>query len=321
MSLPDLFLDRLAAIIPAERLDGVLATFETPAATAFRACPLVAPEAEALARLEAEGVPFAPIEGIPGAYLAPDRAALLASGAYASGAVYVQNASSQLPPHLLAPEPGERVLDLCAAPGSKTGQLAAMMQDRGEIIAVEKVRGRFYKLKANLEAQGATCVTAWLGDGARVWQSETEAFDRVLLDVPCSTEGRFLASDPETTRYWSKRKINEMRSKQRRLLFSGLMALRPGGTLVYSTCTFAPEENEATLAKALKTFGDKIEITDAGLPETGPLAEATVPGLAEWNGRAFPEAVRNARRVLPDGLLEGFFVARILKHESTVREA
>ena len=321
MPLPDLFLDRLRRILPEDRLEAVLATFETPAATAFRACPLVAPEAEALARLEAEGVPFSSIDGIPGAFLAPDRAALLASGAYASGALYVQNASSQLPPHLLAPEAGERVLDLCAAPGSKTGQLAALMEDRGEIAAVEKVRGRYYKLRANMEAQGVTCVAAWLGDGARVWQSETEAFDRVLLDAPCSTEGRFLAGDPETTHYWSKRKINEMRAKQRRLLFSGLMALRPGGTLVYSTCTFAPEENEATLAKALKTFGDKIEIVEADLPESGPLASAAMPGMAEWNGRAFPEAVRHARRVLPDGLLEGFFVARIVKRESTVREA
>ena len=320
MPLPDLFIDRLRAIVPPERREAGLATFEAPAETAFRACPLVAPEAEALARLEAEGVPFEPVDGVPGAYRAPDRAALLASETYASGAVYVQNASSQLPPHLLAPEPGERVLDLCAAPGSKTGQIAALMQDRGEVLAVEKVRPRYYRLRANVEAQGATCVEPRLGDGARLWQAETEAFDRVLLDAPCSTEGRFLASDPETTRYWSKRKINEMRSKQRRLLFSAVMAIRPGGALVYSTCTFAPEENEAVLAKALKTFGERIEVVPAGLPETGPLAAATVPGMEGWNGRAFPEAVRHARRVLPDGLFEGFFVARIVKRESTVRE-
>ena len=317
--LPDLFLDRLREILPPDRLAGVLATFETPSETAFRACPLVAPEAEALARLEKEGVPFAPIAGIPGAYRAPDRAALLGSEVYHAGALYVQNASSQLPPHLLAPEPGERILDLCAAPGSKTGQLAALMGDRGEIIAVEKVRGRFYKLRANVEAQNATCVTPWIGDGARVWQRETEAFDRILLDAPCSTEGRFLASDPETTRYWSRRKIKEMRTKQRRLLFSAVMALKPGGTLVYSTCTFAPEENEAVLAKSLKTFGDALEIVASGLPASGPVAEATIPGLEAWNGRAFPPAVRLARRVLPDGLLEGFFVAKLVKRASTVR--
>ena len=319
MPLPDLFLDRLRDILPPARLDAVLATFEAPSETAFRACPLVAPEAAALDRLAEEGVAVAPIAGIPGAYRAPDRAALLGSEAYGAGWLYVQNASSQLPPHLLAPEPGERILDLCAAPGSKTGQLAALMEDRGEIVAVEKVRGRYYKLRANMEAQNATCVTPWIGDGARVWQSEPEAFDRVLLDAPCSTEGRFLASDPETTRYWSRRKVKEMRTKQRRLLFSAIMALKPGGTLVYSTCTFAPEENEAILAKAIKTFGDAIEIVDAGLPASGPVASASVPGLAEWNGRAFPEAVRLARRVLPDGLLEGFFVARMVKRASTVR--
>ena len=320
MPLPDLFLDRLRTIVPEERLPGVLATFEAPAETAFRACPLVAPEAQSLAELEASGVPFEAIAGVAGAFRAPDRAALLASGPYARGALYVQNASSQIPPHLLAPQPGERVLDLCAAPGSKTGQIAAMMEDRGEIVAVEKVRPRYYRLRANVEAQGATCVDARLGDGARLWQRETEAFDRVLVDVPCSTEGRFLAGEEETTRYWSKRKINEMRAKQRRLLFSAVMALRPGGTLVYSTCTFAPEENEGVLAKALKTFGDKIKVVPPALPRSGPLAEATAPGLAGWNGRAFPEAVRHARRVLPDGTFEGFFVAVISKRESTVRE-
>ncbi len=101
MALPDLFLDRLRAILPPDRLDPVLATFEATSATAFRACPLVAPAPEALAELEASGVGFAPIEGIPGAYRAEDRAALLASATYARGALYVQNASSQLPPHLL----------------------------------------------------------------------------------------------------------------------------------------------------------------------------------------------------------------------------
>ena len=319
MPLPDLFLNRLREILPPDRLDAVLATFEAPSETAFRACPLAIPEADALARLDAEGVPFAPIEGISGAFRAPDRAALLSSEIYGAGGLYVQNASSQLPPHLLAPEPGERILDLCAAPGSKTGQLAALMKDEGEIVAVEKVRGRYYRLHANMEAQNATCVRPWNSDGARVWQRETEAFDRVLLDAPCSTEGRFLTDDPETTRYWSRRKIKEMRTKQRRLLFSAVMALKPGGTLVYSTCTFAPEENEAVLAKALKTFGDAVEIVDAGLPTSGPVGAATLPGLEAWNGRALPPTVRLARRVLPDGLLEGFFVAKLVKRESTVR--
>jgi 16S rRNA (cytosine1407-C5)-methyltransferase len=171
-----------------------------------------------------------------------------------------------------------------------------------------------------VEAQGATLVRPVLGSGTAYWHREPEAFDRVLLDAPCSTEGRFRADDPETTRYWSERKVKEMRAKQERLLFAAVQALRPGGTLVYSTCTFAPEEDEAVLDRALRTFGDAVEVVEAGLPDAGPVAGAALPGLAEWNGRAFRPGVTRARRVLPDGTLEGFFLARLTKHASTVRE-
>jgi 16S rRNA (cytosine1407-C5)-methyltransferase len=321
--LPDPFVARLEQIVPADRLPGVLASFEEPVATGFRVNTMLRPEPDVLMALQDEGVPIESVEGVPGAFAVPPegRPALLASLPYAEGHVYVQNVSSQLPPHALAPRPADRVLDLCAAPGSKTGQLSAMLGEGGEVTAVEKVRPRFYKLKANVYAQGATNVLPWMGNGAAYWRREPEAFDRVLVDAPCSTEGRFRTHDPETTAYWSLRKVREMRSKQQKLLWAGIQALKPGGTLVYSTCTFAPEENEAVLAKALRTFGEAIEIVDANLPDTGPVAEQTVPALAEWEGTAFPEGVREARRVLPNGLLEGFFLARVAKHAPTVNGA
>ena len=161
---------------------------------------------------------------------------------------------------------------------------------------------------------------ARLGSGTSVPHTDPEAFDRVLLDAPCSTEGRFRVDVPETTAYWSPRKIKEMRSKQGRLLYAAVQALRPGGTLVYSTCTFAPEENEGALTKMLKTFGERLEVVpiealplDAAVTG-GPAARA---GMEAWDGRAFHPSVRHARRVLPDGRFEAFFVARIVKHDST----
>jgi 16S rRNA (cytosine1407-C5)-methyltransferase len=321
MPLPAAFAERLGRIVPPERRDAVLATFEAPQAVGLRVNTLKAAPAEVLARLAGEGLTVAPVEGVPGAYaVAPDeRPALLSSLPYAEGLVYVQNVSSQLPALVLDPQPGERVLDLCAAPGSKTGQIAARMGGEGELVALEKVRARFYKLRSNLNAQGATRVLPVLGSGTAYWHREPEAFDRVLLDAPCSTEGRFRTHDPETTRYWSARKVKEMQAKQRKLLFGAVQALKPGGTLVYATCTFAPEENEAVLDRALRTFGDALEVEDAGLPATGPVAGAVQPALAEWNGRAFDPRIAPARRVLPDGLLEGFFVARLRKHASTLR--
>jgi len=318
--LPEPFVARLREIVPADRIDAVLATFESPIATGFRVTTLLRDEADVLMMLRDEGVPFEAVDGVPGAYVVPPEArpALLASRPYADGHVYVQNVSSQLAPLALAPRVGDRVLDLCAAPGSKTGQLSALVGKEGEVTAVEKVRPRFYKLKANVYAQGATNVIPWLGNGAVYWRREPEAFDRVLVDAPCSTEGRFRAHDPETMAYWSPRKIKEMRSKQVKLLWGGIQALKPGGTLVYSTCTFAPEENEAVVAKVLKTFGDAVELVDAGLPTSGPVAEAAQPGLTSWNDRGLPEALELTRRVLPTDVLEGFYVAKLAKRASTV---
>ena len=321
MALPPLFEERLRTIVPPARRDAVLDSFASPQAVGFRVNTLKAEPDRVLAQLTDAGVEFTPVQGIPGAFSAPaaQRPTLLSSLAYAEGLLYVQNISSQLPAHVLGVKPDERVLDLCAAPGSKTRQLACLMQDEGEIVALEKVRNRFYKLRANLSAQGATCVLPVLGSGTAYWHREPELFDRVLVDAPCSTEGRFRAHDPETTHYWSLRKIKEMQAKQRKLLFGGLQTLKPGGTLVYSTCTFAPEENEAVLDKALRTFGDAVEVVPIPMMEDGVVSKATQPPLTEWEGRTFDARVGNARRVLPDGLLEGFFVACLVKHESTLR--
>jgi 16S rRNA (cytosine1407-C5)-methyltransferase len=315
--LPDAFLDRLRRVVPPEHLDATLASFSAAQATGFRINTLRADPDDVLPALEREGLHPHAVEGLPGGYwvAADERAALLASGPYERDEVYVQNLASQLPPLLLDPQPGERVLDLCAAPGSKTRQLACLMQDEGELAAVEVVRGRFFKLRANLEAQGATIVRTFHRDGATVWRHRPEHFDRVLLDAPCSTEGRFRADDPETSAYWSERKVKEMARKQGRLLFSAVQSLRPGGALVYSTCTFAPEENEVALSRVLKTFGERIEVVPVELPPS-----ATVqPALEAWNGRALP-GVQHARRILPSEAFEAFFVARLVKHESTLPE-
>jgi 16S rRNA C967 or C1407 C5-methylase (RsmB/RsmF family) len=225
----------------------------------------------------------------------------------------VQNLSSQLPPALLGPEPGERVLDLCAAPGSKTGQIAALMENEGEIAAVEKVRPRFFRLRDNLDQQGATAVRTFLRDGQGVWKHRPEHFDRVLVDAPCSTEGRFDTEDPDSTAFWHEGKAREMARKQGKLLWSGIQALRPGGTLVYATCTFAPEENEAVVDRALRTFGEAVEVVplDLGLPNARP-------GREGWGKRTFDPQVRGTARVLPTAEWEAFYVAKLVKRASTL---
>ena len=301
--------------MPRDRYAEVLNTFAASAATGFRINTLRAEPKGVVRALEDLGLHLHRVPWHSEAFWVSyeERPRLLASAAFAEQQLYVQNLASMIPPLVLDAQPGERVLDLCAAPGSKTLQLACQMQNTGEVAAVEVVKGRFFKLRANLEAQGATCVRTFHQDGTKVWRFRPEHFDRVLLDAPCSTEGRFRTDEPETYAYWSPRKIKEMAHKQRRLLFSAVHCLRPGGVLVYSTCTFAPEENEAVLDKTLRRFGDALRLEPIAL-----VLENTQPALSEWRGKAFKHDLSPARRLLPTPTMEGFFVAKIRKLKTTV---
>jgi 16S rRNA (cytosine1407-C5)-methyltransferase len=313
-TLPDLFVQRLRRIVPAEHLEDVLHSFETAPLTSFRVNTLLAGIQETITSLRAEGIDPRPVEWYREAFWVPqeERDDLLASSEADAGHIYIQNLSSMLPPLILAPEPGERVLDLTAAPGSKTLQLASLMKGEGELAAVEIVRGRFFKMKALLDTYGASFVRTFLQNGERVWRYRPEHFDRILLDAPCSTEGRFTTSNPETYAYWSARKIKEMARKQRRLLFSAIHTLRPGGVLVYSTCTFAPEENEVMIDWALTRFEGALETADIQIDLPGALAP-----LPEWSGKPFASGVARARRILPNAGFEGFFLCRLKKTSST----
>ncbi|MFH1575122.1 MAG: RsmB/NOP family class I SAM-dependent RNA methyltransferase [Acidobacteriota bacterium] len=313
--LPVKFRERLQQILPAACFADCWQTFHQTPATSLRVNPLKTDRESLVAELRAAGFELAPLSWKDDAFTVPhaQRRALTESAACGAGRLYIQNPASMVPPLVLDPRPDEWILDLTAAPGSKTLQLAGMMGSQGRISAVEAVRSRFFRLKRNLEAGGASHVRTYLKDGAQVWRSCPEQFDRVLLDAPCSSEGQFNAVDPQTYAYWSQKKIAEMSRKQRRLLFSAIQCLKPGGVLVYSTCTFAPEENEGVVARLLEHFGEALRIEAVELP-CGNVQE----GLVEWQGKGFDPELRQAARILPDGVMEGFFVCRMRKVASTV---
>lgn len=315
--LPGAFLNRLQQVVSEPRLPDVLRSFEIPRAAGFRVNTLLAERDDVLTRLQEAGLHPVACPWLSAGFWVPaeEREALLSSSPREARHVYVQNLSSMVPPVVLGSRPGERILDLAAAPGSKTLQMACMMKGEGELAAVELVRSRFFKMRALLDEYGASFVRTYMQDGTRVWQYRPEYFDRVLLDAPCSSEGRFHAAMPASYAYWSLRKIKEMARKQRRLLFSAIHALRPGGVLVYSTCAFAPEENEAVLDWALRKFAGALRAESVE-----PAVENAVSALKAWQGRRFHEDVGSAIRILPDDRMEGFFVCRIRKVAPTVTD-
>ena len=200
-------------------------------------------------------------------------------------------------------------MDLTAAPGSKTSQIAALMGQQGELVANDNNKIRFFKLKHNMEVLGVNAKLR-MEHGGTLCREYPQYFDRVLLDAPCSAEARFVFGKPESTGYWKEQKIKEMAYKQWGLLLAAWGALKPGGILVYSTCTFAPEENELQMTKFLERVGDG-EVLDIKI-----LDIKWLPCVKLWKEKKVnSEVVKKAMRIMPTKEIEGFFVAKIRKIE------
>ncbi len=234
------------------------------------------------------------------------------SQAFINGEIYVQELASMLPPLVLQPKAGEKILDLASAPGSKTTQMAALTNNESEILAVEKHPIRILTLEHNIKIQGATNAHPLRANGMTFYLGQPqflEYFDKVLVDAPCSSEGRFNLNDSKSYKYWNIHKRKEMSKTQKGLLISGLRLLKPGGTLVYSTCTFGTEENEQVL-QWLKIKMPEIKIEKFDLP-----IRNTKPGIAKWHDKSFSPDIRNAVRIIPNDFFGGFFIARLSKPE------
>lgn len=307
--LPKEFIERIKKIYPAD-FSKILGTFLGEKKPTFRT-NLVKIETLALVdRLQSQNIITKRVDWYKDAFILiePSEREFQKNDLYRGGFVYFQNLSSILPVLLLNPGQNEKILDLCAAPGSKTTQMVSHSRGKSRIVAIEKVKVRLYKLLANLKLQGAMSVKAELRDGTHIWKKYPEHFDKVLVDAPCSCEGSFLVHNPRTYSYWSPRKIKESKHKQKRLLFSGIKSLKPGGLLIYSTCTFSPEENEEVIQWALDKFADRIYLEKISfkLPNAKP-------GLLQWGGKKFSQNIRLAKRIIPTDTMQAFFISCIRK--------
>lgn len=296
-------------LIPAADWSEVEQSFSAPKKTVFRINSL-GDSAETKTELtpylqEAEAV-----LSHPEAYAIPKekQRELTETVAFQQGGIYIQNPSSMLAPLILDPQPGEKVLDLAAAPGGKSTLMAALMRNQGELACVEPVKDRFHRLRRNLEQQKVNIARMFCKDGRGVGKATGPVFDKVMLDAPCSSESRFHLDDPKSMAYWSERKIKEMSRLQKRLLESALHALKPGGEMLYCTCSFAPEENELVLQHMLGRWKEKVLMLPIELP-AGKWQE----GLSEWKGKPLDTQLQQCRRVLPDDCFDGFFLAKIKK--------
>ena len=221
---------------------------------------------------------------------------------YEKGYIYLQSLSSMIPPLVLNPKPGEKVLDLTAAPGSKTTQMAAMMKNDGYILANELDKIRCERLQYNIEKQGANIVEVINNRGEKVGEEYQEQFDKVLLDAPCSGEGRFLGNNVGTYRNWSKRTVRELAKLQKKLFKSAYTALKPNGMMVYSTCTLNKDENENVLQWAIENFNVKLLDINIDFKEK----------MQGFND-GLDGSINKAIRILPSKNMEGFFVSKLKK--------
>lgn len=222
---------------------------------------------------------------------------------YEKGYIYLQSLSSMVPPLVLNPKKGEKVLDLTAAPGSKTTQMAALMENEGYILANELDKIRSERLQYNVKSQGAEIVEVINGRGEKIGNSYTEYFDKVLLDTPCSGEGRFLLGKPMTYKEWSLKKVNQLAKIQKKLFESAYKATKRNGIMVYSTCTINKEENEYILDWAVNNFDIKLLEINLNIKEA-----------IKGDNTGLNSSIDRAIKILPSQNMEGFFVAKIKKN-------
>ena len=221
------------------------------------------------------------------------------------GWTHGQEEVSAIPAQVLDPDPETVVFDSCAAPGSKTTQLAALMDDRGRVVANDNNLGRLSALRFNSERLGVTNLAVTHSDARNfsLKPFDFEQFDSALVDVPCSCEGT-IRKNPDAIDDWSLDQVTGIAGVQKGVLRRAVQATRPGGRVVYSTCTFAPEENEAVLDHVLAN--EPCRIVEQELPINH------THGITEWEDQEYDPAVQQAARIYPHhNDTGGFFCATL----------
>jgi len=259
---------------------------------------------EVLELLKKEGFNPKKVDWYENAFILPisHREQLIKSSVYANKLIYIQNLSSIFAALELKATKDDWVLDLAAAPGGKALIFSEVAK---KISAVEKDKSRFFMMKRNFKESLAKNIQTYNKDGRFVYKATPKMFDKVFLDAPCSSEAHIDINKGIT--WWSKRRIYKFAKLQKELIISAYESLKSGGTLIYATCTFAPEENEAVVDFLLRKYSDaKVLPIEHNLKDIQN-------GLTSWENENYSQDLKNALRFLPNGAFSGFFMAKIYK--------
>ncbi|MDD3474547.1 MAG: RsmB/NOP family class I SAM-dependent RNA methyltransferase [Candidatus Dojkabacteria bacterium] len=243
-----------------------------------------------------------------------DKSDIADTEEYKEGKFYIQNLSSILSIYALDPKEEENILDMAASPGSKTTLIASLTNKKANITANDVDEYRVRKLINVLHQFGSTNVEVINKDGADLGNIYPDHFDKVILDAPCSGEGMIYLAGRKPLRFWSIKKVNAMSKVQKKLIESAFKSLKRGGTLIYSTCTLEPEENEEVITHLLnKNSNARIEEIDFVNNLEPLIKEKFRSGITKWSGNIYNQNTDKSIRIIPSPEMMGFYIAKITK--------
>lgn len=298
MDALEFLFDKLKVQYGKEVTDAIITGYNTKRYTTLRVNTLKATREEVIEALQNTGLIFRYVSWFDNAFIIEndDIIDIKKLGIYTDSKIYLQSLSSMLPPLLVEPKEGESILDMAAAPGGKTTEIACLSNNKALITAVEKNKIRADRLKYNLLHQGANRVTVLSQDASKL--DEYFRFDKILLDAPCSGSGTILLNNFNTFKAFSNNLVNASVQAQLKLIKKASEIVKKGGIIVYSTCSILKEENENIVEILLKDNSFELVPIDTSLFNDIPLLPTTIPGTV---------------CVCPNDLYEGFFLAKVKK--------
>ena len=231
-----------------------------------------------------------------------ERKQITKSKPYTSNKIYIQNLSSIIAANALDIDENDWVLDLAAAPGGKS---LIFSEKARKVSAVEPDKKRFFRMKRNFKEHGAKNIQTYNKDGRFVYKATGPIFDKVFLDAPCSSEAHIDLKEGIT--WWNLKRVRRFSKLQKELIISAFESLKPGGEMIYATCTFSPEENEEVIDFLLKKYPNAV-VLEVDLP-----IDNIQEGITHWEDKEYNEEVKKCVRILPKDAYSGFFFTKIKK--------